>query len=438
MGLPGDTLLAFGKLIFIFCCMLVMLRMKIQLWKAIVAGSALIALLTRTSPEIWIRVPLDTLRSGEFLNMEIMLLGILLLSGLQGASGQSSRLVAGLEHYLRWPRIRLMIFPALVGLLPMPGGALFSCPMLDAASHGLEIGPKSKTLINYWFRHIWEVSWPLYPGYILVSSLLNLPLHSLLTYTAPLVLFSFLTGWFFYLRKVDVPDMPPSVEKKEPSPPGGFAGNVLYEALPLLITLGGAVVFSFIFKYAAPALPPQTAFIASLACALSVALLQARGKMQKSLREVILNRQNLVLMLLIYTIFVFKNIIGASGIVAQLSHFGNNLLLVYSIFILLPLICGMLTGVMVGYVGACFPILLGILAETGLQAQTLPLIVMAVVAGNVGQMATPLHVCMAVTCEYYKVHFADIWRDLLPALLVQLGYGALWCLLLYFTGASFY
>ncbi|MDR2050234.1 MAG: DUF401 family protein [Deltaproteobacteria bacterium] len=437
MGLSTDTALAFGKLIFVFCCMLALLRMKIQLWKAIAAGSGLIALLTWTPPDVWIKVPLHTLLSGEFLNMEIMLLGILLLSGLQGASGQSGRLVAGLERYLRWPRVRLMIFPALVGLLPMPGGALFSCPMLDAAAHGLEIGPKRKTLINYWFRHIWEVAWPLYPGYMLASSLLNLPLHTLLIYTSPLVLFSFLTGWFFYLRDVDVGRTPPDGEKEPGPAPEGSADRVLYEALPLLVTLGGAVVFSFIFKYAAPGLPSLTAFIASLACALGVALFQARGKMRKSLREVVLNRQNFILMLLIYTIFIFKNIIGVSGIVAQLSHFGNNLLLVYAIFILLPLICGMLTGVMVGYVGACFPILLGILAETGLTAQTLPLIVMALLAGNVGQLATPLHVCMAVTCEYYKVHFADIWRDLLPCLLVQLSYGALWCLFLYFTGASF-
>ena len=125
-----------------------------------------------------------------------------MLSGVQGASGQGRRLVLSLERIIRWPRVPLIIFPAMVGLLLMPGGALFSCPMLEEADQGLNIEPGRKVLINYWFRHIWEVSWPLYPGYVLVSSLLGLDLPTLLRYTFPIVVMAVVIGWFFLMRDI--------------------------------------------------------------------------------------------------------------------------------------------------------------------------------------------------------------------------------------------
>lgn len=461
METSGGALLAFGRLLLVFACMLILLRKKAALWQVIGVGSALLALLTWTPFERWSAAPLETLRSAEFLLMEIMIFGLLLLSGVQGAGGQNRRLVAALDGYLRRPRLRLITFPALVGLLPMPGGALFSCPMLEEAARGMNLDGRRKTLINYWFRHIWEPAWPLYPGYALVCALLNLPLHGLLLYTFPLVLFFLLTGWFFYLRGPEFRSVPsssmrhanPADSVAHPAPlsvPGSPVSaldraapsratvpDVLREAMPLLVILAGAALFSLLLPRLAPVLPAQAAFVAALACALACALFQARGRLEKPLGAIAFNRNTLNMLLLIYMVFLFKNIIGLSGIVEEMSRLGGNIALVYALFILLPLFCGMLTGVMVGYVGASFPILLGLLAESGLTAHSVPLIIMAVAAGNLGQMITPLHVCLAVTCEYFKTQYVDIWRDLLLPLLAQLSAVLAWCAVLYMLGATF-
>lgn len=433
MPIFSDAGIAFIKLILTLSSMVVLLRLRVALWKTIAAGCVVLALLTGLPVIDWVKVPLGTLASQDFIIMDVMLFGILLLSGIQGATGQSRRLVEGLEQFLRWPRIRLVIFPALVGLLPMPGGALFSCPMLDAAAHDMNVSPRRKVLINYWFRHMWELAWPLYPGYILVSSLLGLPLLELIKYTAPLVFFSFLTGWFFFMRDIDVSSAPAPSGRASPE----ALKVVLYESLPMVITIGGAAVFGAIFDACAPQLPAQAAFIASLACALLVAIWQGRGKFEQSLRKIALSKGTIALLVLIYFIYVFKDIIAASGIVSGMSHMGGSPLLVCALFIILPLVCGMLTGIMVGYVGACFPILLGILSETGMQELTLPLVIVAVISGNVGQLATPLHVCVVVTLDYFRVRFADVWRKMLPPLTVQMAYGILWAGFLYMIGAQF-
>ena len=167
---------AFIILFAAFGSILLLLRLRVALWKAIFAGCAVLVLLTGMPAAEWLRLPLVSAVQVDFLAMIAMLFGIMVLSGVQGASGQSQRLVQSLERCVSNPRVRLVIFPALVGFLPMPGGALFSCPMLEEAAHGMSLSPARKALINYWFRHIWEVSWPLYPGYILASSLLGISL----------------------------------------------------------------------------------------------------------------------------------------------------------------------------------------------------------------------------------------------------------------------
>lgn len=441
MPLNTDFTLALAKLLLTFAVMLLLLRLKWKLWQAILTGCALVAglaLAAGVEPGEIALAPLGPLQDEGFLLMQVMIFGIMLLSGLQGATGQSRRLVEGLDRYLRWPRLRLVVFPALVGFLPMPGGALFSCPMLDAAAHGLEVSPERKTLINYWFRHIWETTWPLYPGFILVCSMVDVPLYALMRYTFPLVFLSILIGWFFFIRDIKIPDQPRPAEAAPDSPPTRHPLlAVLYEFLPILITILGAGVFGVIFGKFAPALPSQVAFVCSLALANLTAFLQGRGRLGEPLAGLLLNRRSLSLMLLIYVIFVFKDMIGISGIVTDMSHAGNSAIAIGLIFVILPLACGMLTGVMVGYVGAAFPILLGIIGEGGLEAYTLPLVVLAISGGQIGQLATPLHICAVVTCEYYRVNFSDIWRDLMRPLAVLLAGGILWVAVLFALGARF-
>src|SRR3972149_2769803 len=46
-------------------------------------------------------------------------------------------------------RILMASMPALIGLLPSMGGALFSAPMVEEASKGINISPEKKAFVNY-------------------------------------------------------------------------------------------------------------------------------------------------------------------------------------------------------------------------------------------------------------------------------------------------
>ena len=72
--------------------------------------------------------------------------------------------------------------------------------------------------------------------------------------------------------------------------------------------------------------------------------------------------------------------------------------------IILPFICGLTTGITVGFVGASFPIIVSLIG-VGTDVSTyyfLGTIAVAYCAGYAGVLLSPVHVCMIVTCEHFK------------------------------------
>jgi hypothetical protein len=228
----------------------------------------------------------------------------------------------------------------------------------------------------------------------------------------------------------------PPEEKNQPKA-WAVLKTMLYESLPLSVTLLGAAVFSFILNRAAPGAPPQLAFVLSVGCGIAIALAQGYKKLSTPLIRIFFNRNLFKLLLLMYSIFVFKDIVGITGLVADMSRIGDNRAIVIALFILLPLACSMLTGIMVGYVGTCFPILIGILTESGLQEYTAPLIVLALLSGHAGMLLTPLHACLGLTCDFFKTTYTEIWRKLASLVSAEMAYGLVWSFLLLLSGTHF-
>lgn len=447
----SEPLLAAGKLLLTFVAILALLRLRVQLWLTIVAGSVMVALTCGIPTAGWPGMAFDVLIERDFLIISLMICLILLLSGVQEATGQSRLLVEGLEQHLRRPRLRLVLFPALIGLLPMPGGALFSCPMIKATARSMGISEQKKAQINYWFRHIWELSWPLYPGYVLVCALLNIPLSRLWQFTFPLVPMAFAAGWFFFMRdlrpapaeasnpdrqregcvfrEADAPAPGPAFRQKpgsgEGTPP---LGEVLLHSLPIVVTLAGAAFFTQVFNAFLPEIPSQLSFSLALLCAIATSLWQGRKRREKSLLSLLFTANTRKILVLLYVIFLFKHVILASGLIQSLGSIGGSPLTVVLSFIFLPFIGGLLTGLMVGFVGVTFPILLGILSHSPLQEYAAPLVILGLASGNAGQLLSPLHVCLVVTSEFFSTTLGAILRTLFAPVLLLFCGGMLWAL----------
>ena len=132
-----------------------------------------LALWTDLGPGGWLNAAMSSATSLQTIGLASIVGLILVMSRLMERSGNMTRLVERFSLLSRDARVVGAVMPALIGLLPMPGGALFSAPMVEASLHEHPVNEEQKTIINYWFRHVWEYWWPLYPGVVLAMALLD-------------------------------------------------------------------------------------------------------------------------------------------------------------------------------------------------------------------------------------------------------------------------
>jgi len=127
-----------------------------------------------------------------------MAMGIIpLLGGTMKQSGQVDVLVNNVRLNIRY---LLPFSAALMGLLPMPGGALLSAPILERGGAGVEAGLKAA--INNWFRHLFILVYPLNPALIVAANICEVDIYHTLIYLLPGFLLALVLGYVFYLRKI--------------------------------------------------------------------------------------------------------------------------------------------------------------------------------------------------------------------------------------------
>ena len=120
--------------------------------------------------------------------LPVVILLLLFFTESLNKTGRMERTITTLKSWFKSRKMLLAGLPALVGLLPMPGGAVFSAPLVASLDSPGELDAKQRVAINYWFRHIWEYWWPLYPGVILGIRYAELPAVTFFLIQIPLTL----------------------------------------------------------------------------------------------------------------------------------------------------------------------------------------------------------------------------------------------------------
>ena len=125
----------------------------------------------------------------------------------------------------------------------------------------MSLGNEDKVVINYWFRHVWEMAWPLYPGIILTVALADIPISALISRSWPGVVAMFAIGWFFFLRP-GVLDT--GILQQEAARTKGSLGKIATEGLPLIIAIVGAIGLETLLSRYAPSISFEWGVITAL------------------------------------------------------------------------------------------------------------------------------------------------------------------------------
>lgn len=329
-----------------------------------------------------------------------LVLLILVLSGCMRKAGAHDDMVGSMRRLFIDNRFTIGTLPAMIGLLPMPGGALFSAPMIEGLADEANISADGRTYLNYWFRHVWEYSYPLYPGLILLATIIGTELHELITYMFTLSLAAILGGSLFGLL---------GIEKHLKK---GLKGSEMKAELktfirgfwPILLILIGYVGLNLPFLL----ILPVTILL------FGVTRLGFRKFISTSATSI-----DVKLVLTIYAVLVFKDVINNSGAVDELAVVFETWGVPHLVlFIILPMLIGYLTGITHSYVSVAFPLLLPFLLDSSGNVD-FSKVQLAYTFGFIGVLYSPVHLCLVLSTKYFNADMNGVYKlMLLPALVL--------------------
>lgn len=390
------------RLLLILAVIVASLRFKAPVGPVLFGAGLLTSILFGGSLELLAGEYWELLRSARFIELTLVIMLITALGALLKELQFLDRLTRACRDLAGGRRTAAGFLPALVGLMPMPGGSLLSAPLVEEVMDDPACTADYKLVTNYWHRHAVEFFWPLYPGIIFTQAITGMPLIDVAFLQLPLGVAMIVIGIFAFLRRI-------------PNPPAGRShtfraiGQIVVTVWPILLAIA-------LFGLARVNLP------LSVALAI-VALLAATRPHWRRIVEPIRKGFSLRLVLMVFGILSFQAALDATGAIASIPGLADRYSLPTPVVIFaVCFLAGLLTGMVAAFVALGYVLLAGFLYQPVLVPAN---IMLAFLAGYLGMMFSPTHVCLIVTSEYFRVDLLPVYRRMFLPGLVLLAFGVL-------------
>lgn len=427
------TLPMIGKVLLSLGLILAANRLLGNLSASVLLGALSLAWLSGQTMAAGWRITLERLISLDNFYLMAVIFLVIWLSTQMAVAGVMRDMVETIRRQLG-RRHAMAVLPAVIGFLPMPGGAIFSAPLVDLCDISGGTAPMTKTRANYWFRHIWEFWWPLYPGVLLAMHITGLEVWQFMLLGLPLSCAAIAGGYIFLLRKI-----PPETPASAPAP----AAAPLYKLfIPIFTVIGGYLAVQLAFAGARawqPHLPDPNRYLPMIFGILLAMLVMERWRPlpRHAWRRIVFSDKTLTLALIVAAVRVYGAFIeaplpdGGNPIAVMQAEMARWGIPVIAMVILLPLVAGLTTGLAIGFVGASFPIVTSLLGPEPPLNLLLAFTILAYACGHMGQMFSPVHVCLVVSNEHFKTNIFHSLRGLCaPAAMVIATALAMYCVIL--------
>jgi integral membrane protein (TIGR00529 family) len=386
-----------------------LLRWRVKLGRAMMAAALAMGILLRVTPGIfwrnlvleWQTQPLARTTGYLWLSLTALVMLVNVLGLAMKETGVSERLGPALQRVLRSRRFALAAIPMIMGLLPTPGGIMLSAPMVRDLGDSLGVARNRQASINFLFRHQWETIWPLFPAVPLIQGMLGVPMGILIAHNLPIFLAGSTGGVIFLLWG---------------ALPGRTAGSAVrgdlrrhvFDVAQALGPIVLVAVLSVVFD-----VPPALGLLLAIVVFLSIHRVPGRrwGALFRAGFE-------FDFALLILGALLFKvNLEAGQAVAGVVDFFADIHAPTPAVVFLLPFLVAFLTGVTTPTVAMTFPFLLPLIG-TGEQSR-LGLQTLAFAGVICGLLLTPVHLCLALSAQYFETPLLGIVRALLgPVLLV--------------------
>ena len=338
----------------------------------------------------------------ETIELAILMTLIYVLAKCMQETGAIKKLIDSLRTIFKKGGI-LGVIPAVYGLMPVPGGALFSAPTIDEEGNKFKLDQNKKNFLNIWFRHIWFPIYPISSALILITSskFSNIGIYTIIIANIPAFIATILIG-VISLRKFTKNTL---VQKNDSEK--SYAG-LIFIIPPILPVALYAVLQFFGF-------PEIRTFL--IGVLLSIISLFYLSKIEfKEFLQIIKKSLTWKLALAIFGIMIFREIfeVSQANIVLKDLILGLPFPAIWMV-VIIPIILGAITGYNLGAVALSYPILVTFFPSELSFLTLVGLTSLIFMSSLLGYLISPIHLCNVLSSDYLKTDTTRMYRMLVPA-----------------------
>jgi integral membrane protein (TIGR00529 family) len=332
---------------------------------------------------------------------------VMLLSQLYRETGMIDKLSESIGNIINNPRIVLCVLPAVIGLLPVAGGALMSAPLVDTEAEKLKLKPDRKAYINLWFRHTIFPVYPISQPLIVAAAMMGTAVPLIVLRQIPVVAVMIAVGYIIGFWKVS--HMKGQQKHGTTKGEGSDGKQLLRTFFPILVTMAVAVTLGTISgDLSKQGLDVLVATIVGLI----VLVLISRLRLQVFARP-FKSWSIYGITFAAYGAFLLRGVMvnaGISQIFQGLVSNGNIDTVI--LLTVVPAVLGLLTGSPQGGVAIGASILAGILTFSPKIAA------LVYISAYLGYTIAPTHLCFTFTAQYFKCSLVRLYRYVIPSFVI--------------------
>ncbi|MFO7618244.1 MAG: DUF401 family protein [Thermoplasmata archaeon] len=271
--------------------------------------------------------------------------------------------------------------PALLGMLPMPGGALLSAPIIKRGGEG--VSDESKVCLNVWFRHVIYLIYPLSTSLIVSAYVAGIVVYDVVPYLLPFLFLAIIVGTIFFLGEA----------KGRVGGDGAVSRRGLLVPLSVILT---APIIDFVVMFTLNPEPREASLLFAILVSLSLAVWVSHAG-PRSMKSIARRMKPWNYGLIILGMFLYLAVFNISGVPELIGGLDMPLIV---LCIGAGAFLGIVTGRMEVPASIVIPIYLG---SAGLTAMAPAVFAVTYASIFVGYIISPVHPCVSISLEYFGV-----------------------------------
>jgi integral membrane protein (TIGR00529 family) len=393
-----------------FVVIILLINKKFNFGVSLILGSLILGIFSLQTielvdiPKAFIEASIYSFNDQQIVTETIELVFLLMLIYILAKCMQETEAIKKLIDSLRTFFSKggtLGVIPAVYGLMPVPGGALFSAPMIDEEGKKYLLNKNQKNFLNVWFRHIWFPIYPISSAMILICSekFSNINIYHLILVNIPAFIASIIIGIIYLKKFIKKTSIQQTKSEKNytgliyllpPIVPLFFYGVLQFFDFPQIRSFLIGVVFSIIFLY----------FLIKISF--------------KEYIQIIKKSITWKLALAIFGIMIFREMFDVSKANILIADMIGRLPFpALLIIIVIPLLLGLLTGYNLGAIALSYFLVEPFFSFTGINIIGLTSIIF--ISSLVGYLISPIHLCNVLSSEYLKTDTTRMYKMYIPA-----------------------